>query len=421
MQSRFRLFLPFIILSVLLVSACASKPPKKVDNPGNLYVDGVNLMKTKKYDQAIEKFNQIRENFPFDPMALVATVKLGDTHMEKKEYIQASGVYEDFFNSHPEDENIPYVLTRLGECYEKLALSFDRDQAYTLKAIERYTYLHNRFPNSSYAQGVEVKLKVLRQKLIDREIYVGEFYYKSFQYNAAITRLTYVLKKYPNAQGTDRVLYYLGMSLRALGDVRQAEQYLQQLRTEYPKSPLLKSGVRERKRLQLAKAEVPPPSYSERGKREIDLRPELAQGEQPKKDEGFALFDEKKPVDIISDTMEGFDKEKYVIFKGNVVAHQEGLWIYSDVIEAFMDEKGNEIERAVAKGNVKIVKGERTATSNEAFFDNRKGEIILKGSVIVFSGPDKLTGEMVTYYINEERVVVGAEKEKRARIIINPK
>jgi lipopolysaccharide export system protein LptA len=126
-------------------------------------------------------------------------------------------------------------------------------------------------------------------------------------------------------------------------------------------------------------------------------------------------------VDIVSDTMEGFDKEKYVVFKGSVVVKQEDLYIFSDLVEAYMSEANNEIDKAYAKGNVKIVKKDRTATCREAVFDNTRGLITLKGGVVVFSGPDKLTGEVVTYYVNEDKVVVEGEKTEKAHIILNPK
>ncbi len=157
-----------LLISCLLLASCAGKGTKKAEGPGELYVEGVNLMKEKKYDDAIRKFNQVRENFPFDMISLVAAVKLGDVHFERKDYVQAASVYEDFFNAHPEDENAPYVLARLGECYERLSPSIDRDQANTYKAIEKYTLLKNRFPNSSYAKVVEERLKKLTQKLADR-------------------------------------------------------------------------------------------------------------------------------------------------------------------------------------------------------------------------------------------------------------
>ena len=388
-------------------------------------------MKAKKYDKARDSFTYIRENFPFDPISFIATVKLGDVYFERKEYVQAAGIYEDFFNSHPEDENIPYVLTKLGECYEKVSLSFDRDQAYTLKAIDRYVYLKNRYPTSSYAKDVELRLKVLSQKLADRELSTGVFYYRRDQFNAAILRLEYFLKRFPYANGIDEALYYLSLSYMELGNQQKSEFYADLLRTEYPKSRFLRIGTkaavtakRERKTLQLAKSDQPLFSIEERKRREIPLAPQIVlakTGVNEGKEDSLSFFDETKPIDIVSDTMEGFDKEKYVVFKGSVVARQEDLYIFSDMVEAHMNEASNEIEKAYAKGNVKLVKKERTATCNEATFDNKKGEIILKGNVIVYSGQDKLTGDVVTYYVNEDRVVVEGETQKKARMTITPK
>jgi lipopolysaccharide export system protein LptA len=135
----------------------------------------------------------------------------------------------------------------------------------------------------------------------------------------------------------------------------------------------------------------------------------------------MGFFDKKKPVDIVSDTMEGFDKEKYVVFKGSVIAKQEDLYIFADTIEAYMSEETNEIEKAIARGNVKIVKQDRTATCREAIFENAKGEITLKENVIVYQGKDKLTGDVIIYYVNEDRVTVQAEKDKKAHVTIQPK
>jgi len=378
-------------------------------------------LKMKKYDKAIEDFSYIRENFPFDPISFIASVKLGDVYFEKKEYLLASGVYEDFFNTHPEDENIPYVLSRLGACYEKLSLSIDRDQAYTLKAIERYVYLKNRFSTSSYAKDIDLKLKILSQKLADRELYIGEFYYRTNQYNASILRLEYFLKKFSYAKGVDKALFYLSMAYRAIGNFQKGDFYSDILKKEYPKSLLVKSITRERRSLQLAKTDKALLPIEEKKKKEIELEPQPAQLMEKGKENNLSFFDETKPIDIVSDTMEGFDKEKYVVFKGSVVARQEDLFIFSDIIEAHMNEATNEIEKAYAKGNVKIVKKERTATCNEAEFNNTKAEIMLKGNVIVYSGLDKLTGEIVTYYVDEDRVVVEGEKEKKARITVTPK
>jgi outer membrane protein assembly factor BamD len=445
-----------ILMTVcILLFACASKEPKRIDSAGDLYVDGVKLLQAKNYSKAVEKFSALRENHPFDPLAIVAAVKLGDVYFAEKEYLLASGVYEDFFKSHPDDENVPYVLSRLGECYDKKSLSIDRDQEYTLKTIERLTYLKNRYPTSAYTKESEPRLAKMIDKLAERELYVGEFYYRSAQYNASIVRLEYFLAKYPKAKGIDKALLYLVQSYRELGNLEKSDFYLNRLHAEYPKSLYARTTIRERKTLQPVKVDTvkgtttPVPLYEEKKRKTIDLvaPPQAAKVDQAaategKKEQtpvrntennqknvqnketekkGLGFFDKKKPVDIVSDTMEGFDKEKYVLFKGSVIAKQEDLFIFADTVEAYMSEDTNEIEKAIARGNVKIVKQDRTATCREALFENGKGEITLKGDVIVYQGQDKLSGDVIIYYVNTDKVVVQADKDKRARITVQPK
>jgi outer membrane protein assembly factor BamD len=532
-----KIFIFLAVLPLVFVSCGGQKAAKKVDSPGNLYVQGVDFMKQKKYDKAIANFTKVRENYPFDPIALVAQVKQGDAHFEKKEYQMAAGIYEDFINSHPEDENAAYALKRVGECYEKLSPSLDRDQANTYKAVERFTFLKNRYGSSTYARDIDAHLKNLTEKLAARELYVGEFYYRTEKYNAAVMRLEYFLMKFPEAKDRDKALYYLAQSYKELNKPDKSQHYLDRLKQEYPKSVFSAPIKRERKRLQIARPEPPqatgpaaivPASYvyEERKRKEIDLRPvepfvvKDAEPGSPAKDraseaadakgrnsrhlaastdaspfaalptaktgptgeadnalsgtaaqtegrdaearpagsgdadkapagsgaeaagtpgtdrkkpddkqakkpgdkkDSLGFFTEKKPVDVVADTMEGLEKGKIIVFKGNVIAKQEDLHLFSDMLTAYVNEETNEIERAKAEGNVKIVKLDRTATCKEAYFYNDKGEIILKGDVVVFSGNDKISGDTVTYYINEDRVVAQGETEKRARAVVTPK
>ena len=76
--------LSIFVVFVLLFVSCAKKEVKPVVNPGNLYVEGVELLKKKKYDKAIADFAKIRKSFPFDPIAIVAEVKQADAYFEKK-------------------------------------------------------------------------------------------------------------------------------------------------------------------------------------------------------------------------------------------------------------------------------------------------------------------------------------------------
>ena len=70
---------------------------------------------------------QIRGSFPFDPIAIVAQVMQSDAYFEKKDCQMATGAYEDFVNSNPDDENAAHALRQLGEGYEEQTLTINRD------------------------------------------------------------------------------------------------------------------------------------------------------------------------------------------------------------------------------------------------------------------------------------------------------
>ena len=499
-----------LAIATLLFASCSKKAVKPVDKPADLYVQSVELMKKKKYDDAIAGFSRIRESFPFDPIAAVAQVKQGDAYFAKKDYQAAAGTYEDFVNSYPEDENAAYALKRLGESYEKQSPTIDRDQAITLKAIERFTFLKNRYPTSPYAKDADAHLDALTQKLAAREFYVGEFYHTKGSYNASILRLEYYLHTYPAAKDREKALFYLIDNYRELRNQEKAQYYADMLRREYPRSRYAAVAARVQPAV-AAKGAAPPVfpaaapvvnspeasvthpaapvantpeapsigSYEETKKREIDLRPpepppveeaaavpEMAatseENPQPAKSEAkapspaadssaddakggidqgkgqggaaasgkkdpFGLSTQKNPIDVVADTMEAFEKGKTNVFKGNVIVKQEGsepgqtLYLFSDKVTAYRNEEENEIERVDAEGNVKIVKADRTATCRQAFFYNDKHQIVLKGDVVVFEGNDRLTGDTVTYYLDEDRTQVEGQPDKRAHVTITPK
>ena len=232
-----RIRLAILVILCFALVACGSRKQeiKKVDSPGALYVQGIAHMKKKEWDKAIQAFGKVRENYPFDPIALVAQIKQADSNFEKKAYPSAAIAYEDFVNSYPEDENAAYALRRLAECYEKTSPIAERDQSNTFKAIERFTFLKNRYPASPYSKDADAHIKKLTEKLAAREVFVGEFYHRWKRYNASIIRFEYFLQKYPDAKDRDKALYYIALDYRELQDPEKSQCYPDRLKKEYPR------------------------------------------------------------------------------------------------------------------------------------------------------------------------------------------
>jgi outer membrane protein assembly factor BamD len=154
-----------------------------------------------------------------------------------------------------------------------------------------------------------------------------------------------------------------------------------------------------------------PPSPKEEGasKKETPAEPREAK-----------LGDTTEPVDITSDRVEAFSKENRIVFKGNVMARQKDMIIYSDSLEALLFEDGKGVERVVAGGNVKIQQGLRVANCQKAVFYNRDQKVILTGDPKVWEGENMVSGEEIIVDIEKNRVEVKGGPGGRGKVRVLP-
>ena len=127
-----------------------------------------------------------------------------------------------------------------------------------------------------------------------------------------------------------------------------------------------------------------------------------------------------KPVHITADSLEADNTRGMAVFKGNVVARQEDMVIFSDTMAVNYDEKGG-MKQITATGNVKITRGDRVATGQKVVFYNPEQKIVLTGNPRVWQGADVISGERITIFVKENRSIVEGSKDKRVSATIYPK
>jgi lipopolysaccharide transport protein LptA len=154
----------------------------------------------------------------------------------KKEYVEAIAAYEEFKKTHPSHEEIPYVQFQIGMSYFNQMRSLDRDQTPTKKALSSFEYLIAGYPPSLFTEKAREKVGVCKKRLADHEFYIGNFYYKHGQFEAAASRFEGLLEKFPKLPEEDKTLYLLGKSWIELDQWRKAEAALRKVVAEYPQS-----------------------------------------------------------------------------------------------------------------------------------------------------------------------------------------
>lgn len=138
----------------------------------------------------------------------------------------------------------------------------------------------------------------------------------------------------------------------------------------------------------------------------------FAELEMPKQNRG--------PVEVSSDRLEANDQAQTLVFSGNAVATQDDVTIYGDRLTVKYKGEKREIEMVIAEGSVRIIQGQRVATSEKAILYHIEERIVLTGSPKVTDGDSFVQGQEITIYLNDQRSVVTGGEGGRVNAVFTP-
>ncbi len=227
-----------LLLPSLILGACASRRSlEPAANEESLFWRANYDFMRGRYDDAREKLRLFVTQFPDSP--LVPEVRLGvaRTYFEEENYEQARVGYERFLTLHPRHERVDEALYFIGLSYYMQMEKVDRDQTATQRAVVSFRRLLNQVPDTPYKVDARAKSDLCRRRLAAREIYVGLFYLKRDEFEAARGRFQRALDQYSGTGFEPKALFYLGEAYAGLGEKQEAEQRYLQLLEKYPDSP----------------------------------------------------------------------------------------------------------------------------------------------------------------------------------------
>ncbi len=215
-------FLVALLLS--LSSGCGWFGKKKADKPPDVLAqEGAQKMKTGKYEDAVEAYEKIRDRYPYSQEAMQAELKVADAKYYNKKYDEALQDYKTFEKLHPTNPLVPYVIYQQGLCYYRQRATIDRDPTYTYKALQEFRRLKQRYPNYEKISKAEDYMANCQKALADHEFYVGEFYYKTKHYQAALDRFSVIEQEYPDYPKMTKVKEYAAICESILANPVKAD------------------------------------------------------------------------------------------------------------------------------------------------------------------------------------------------------
>jgi outer membrane protein assembly factor BamD len=187
-------------------------------------VNGMQAFDDGEYKKAIEHFQKVKDIYPFSRYAILAELKLGDAHYRIEQYEDAVFAYEEFEKLHPRNEAVPYVIYQIGRCHFDRMSTPDRDQTAARKALEAFQRLQKQFPNDPYARSAADHMIACYKSLAGHEFGIGQFYFKSHHYKAALGRFSVVVSEYPDVGYHQPALDYITRCDKLIAQERTARE-----------------------------------------------------------------------------------------------------------------------------------------------------------------------------------------------------
>lgn len=176
------------------------------DDAKSAYDEALVSFRDKDWESARALFAEVKKLFAYSRYARLAELRLADIDFEQEKYSEAISAYREFATAHKNDPDIEYARYRMVKA---LALDIDdtpflppheeRDQATSQEAYKEIRSFLREFPKTRYKADVDYLLQVALSRVARHELYVARYYLRRDNFEAAVTRIDYALKMYPQS------------------------------------------------------------------------------------------------------------------------------------------------------------------------------------------------------------------------------
>jgi len=115
-----------------------------------------------------------------------------------------------------------------------------------------------------------------------------------------------------------------------------------------------------------------------------------------------------KPLSIRSDELEAIEEggSRRLVFTRNVHVEQDDLQVHSDRLEALYPPGGNQPDRLVAKGHVRVSQLDKTMLCDAATYYQKEDRLVCIGNAELRQGQDRVRGKEIEIFVRQNRVKV---------------
>ena len=151
----------------------------------SLYWEAKRRLDNGQAEMAAALFDEVERQHPYSPWARRAQLMGSFSYYVAKDYNKAIAASQRFLQIHPGNKDAPYAFYLIALSYYEQISDVQRDQKITDQALTALNEINRRFPNSDYAADARLKIDLVRDHLVGKEMEIGRHYERSGKWIAA--------------------------------------------------------------------------------------------------------------------------------------------------------------------------------------------------------------------------------------------
>jgi outer membrane protein assembly factor BamD len=251
-----------VVAAALLAAAGCGSPPKEDPNSTQavekLYAEGKDELASGAFDRAAKIFERVEGRAAGTLLAQQAALDLAYAQYKGNERATALATLDRFIKLNPSSPALDYAYYLRGivnfndnlgvlAALSRQDLS-ERDQQASRESYQSFKQVAEQFPQSRYAGDAKQRMDYIVNALAEYEVHVARYYFRRGAYVAAANRAQQTVLEFQQAPANEEALYIMVASYERLGLEQLRADAERVLTKNFPTSPYLKGGVREKQK-----------------------------------------------------------------------------------------------------------------------------------------------------------------------------
>ena len=235
----------FLLISLTLTACTLLDPEANLKSERELWEQAQGHMDGRRHLQAITSLEELDRRFPFGQYADGTQLDLVYAYFKSSKYELARLTADRFIRLnpvHPEADYAQYMKGLSSYASNDSMVSrylpgdeTGRDIGGARDAINDFTKLLTRYPDSEFKEDATLRLIYVRNQLAEYEVNVSRYYIRKGAYLAAANRARQVVEGYPSTPAVIDSLIVMHLAYEALGLPQESQDALFVLSENYPK------------------------------------------------------------------------------------------------------------------------------------------------------------------------------------------